>query len=88
MQRGQFGLASLLSNSSLADSSSLSGLTNVQVFADGVINNPATGSANIFKNGFESVFAQDTNGIIYTRRIELDTWTLLYSLKKPSSERA
>lgn len=77
MQKGQFGLASLLSNSSLADSTTLSGLLNVQVFADAVINNPA-GVGGYLADGFESVFAQSTNGTIYVRRTDQTTWTEHY----------
>lgn len=78
MQKGQFGLASLLSNRTLADNSSLTGLDNVQVFADGLIHNPG-GILDFFTDAFEVVFAQDSNGVIYSRRIEEDTWTEFYS---------
>lgn len=80
MRRGQFGLASLLSNQSLADSVSLSGLLNVQVFADGALHNPA-GSGGLLADAFESVFGQSTNGTIYVRRTDQDTWAKHY---KPS----
>ena len=78
MQKGQFGLASLLSNQSLADSTTLTSLANVQVFADGVINNPA-GVGGFLASGFEVVFGQDSTGVIYSRRTELDTWSEFYS---------
>jgi hypothetical protein len=80
MEKGQFGLATLLSNPSLADSSLISGLGTVRVFSDAVIHN-AAGSGGFLESGFEVVVGQDNNGTIYSRRTDQDTWSELY---KPS----
>lgn len=73
MQRGQFGLTSLLTNSSLADDTSLSGLNIVKAFSDAPLANGIT-----LAESYEGVMGQDASGYIYSRRTELDTWALAY----------
>lgn len=76
MKRGDFGLGALYKTTSLADSTTLTGLATVKAFADiGVYN--LTGSS-FPRDATRGVVAQDANGVLYYREVGTSTWTELY----------
>jgi hypothetical protein len=77
MKRGEFGLGNLYKHTTLADSSTLTGLGDVKAYSDivfDIFGSGGTGPTN-------ALAAQDSNGVIYARNMGSDTWTAYY---KPS----